>query len=177
MHTAIAPLFLSALLVTSAVISAQEVAHVKSVCEILENRSQLAGQIVAVRGLLLSDSMDSPHPQFDQITSEGCLAPDGAEVRVKLVVPDVHFLANPPAGFKLDLSSLRESERRLSKLLKAKPRSRKVIATVEGLLDVPAPSLGQERLSRRPAPKRFPAYITVQAIRSLEEVPAGIDAR
>ncbi len=176
MHAAIASLFLSALLVTCANISAQEVAHVKSVCEIVENRSQLAGQIVAVRGLLLSDSTDSPHPQFDQLTSEGCLAPDGAEVRVKLVVPDVHFLANPPAGFKLDLSSLRQSERRLSELIKSKPGTRKVIATVEGLLDVPAPSPGRDRLSRRPAPKRFPAYITVQAIRSLGEVPAAVDA-
>lgn len=177
MHTEIKFLLICACLVTTATLSAQEVAHVYSVCELIEMRSHLAGQIVVVRGLLLSDTTNSRHPKFDQLISEGCLGHHGAEVRVKLDIPDVHFLANPPTGFKLDLSSLQKSERRLSELIKSKPGTQKVIATVEGLLEVPGPSLGQKRPSRRPAPKSFPAYITVQAITSVEEVPAKVEDR
>lgn len=133
-----------------------------SVCDLVRTAVQLDGEIVKVYGVLQDSDPKRENPYFDELVSENCKGKGMGEsqAKIQVVSPDSHFLANPPAGYKPDLNSIRRAELMAEK---AAAHHRSLSATVEGVLYVPKAASGV------PRHRSYTAIIVVQAIRDTKE--------
>ena len=131
-----------------------------NICDLTRLADQLDGKLVRVRGIL-RNSETAAEPFFDELVPENCSDPEGLRIVIQIVSPDVHFLANPPQGYKADMSSIRRAEPIFKN---AAARSRPVAVTVEGVFYSARP--------QRSAPVRHKQYrgsIVLQALRAVKE--------
>jgi hypothetical protein len=147
-------------LIALGVSSATELTAPQSVCDLLRSGQWVNGKTVSVRGILTTANPKALQAHFDELIGEGC-DPAGGSIRIQVVSPDAHFLAEPPPGYKPDPDSVRRAERVAQA---AADHHRALIATVEGILYVvegAKPGIARHR--------RYPAVIVVGAIRDVKE--------
>jgi hypothetical protein len=129
-------------------------------CELVRGISQFDGKVIRVRGVL--QNSDGPDDAFfDEFLPDTCSEAPGRRIVIHVQSPDVHFLANPPRGYRPNMKSVQRVE---SLLKKAAADGRRVSVTIEGLLVVAT--------SVTPTPARhkpYPASIIIAAIYEAKE--------
>ena len=76
-----------------------------NICDLTRLADQLDSKLVRVRGIL-RNSETAAEPFFDELVPENCSDAEGRGMVIRIVSPDVHFLANLPHGYKPDMSSI-----------------------------------------------------------------------
>lgn len=140
--------------------SASEVPREVNICELIRLASQLDGKVVRLSGVL-RNSETPEDPSFDELVPETCSDAKDRQTVVHIVSPDVHFLANPPQGYKPDMDSMRRAQ---SILKKAAVDGKSVSVKVEGVFQIV-----RQETSMPPRHKRYSASIVIQALREAKE--------
>lgn len=134
-----------------------------TVCQLLADRVKYEGQLVRVRGSLRTDGVGSW--PFDELHGIGCAVSGVSNAVVKLVSPDVHFLAKPPANYRPDPGSAKRAERLLERELAKGHSVASFDVTIDGVF---FGDPGEARPSARH--KQYSGYVVIQSFRRLKAV-------
>lgn len=138
-----------------------------SICSVIREAGRFEGRVVAIRGILQDSSAGAEDVRFDELVADNCPGWDGEQIRIQVVSPDAHFLANPPRGYRPNMASIRRAERFYEKLLRDRGTTRRIWATVEGVLYLPKQDPLAVGSAGKPSHREYTAYLVVQAIREL----------
>src|SRR5882672_1146545 len=109
--------------------SLAQTSKVLSVCDVLADPKKYAGQMVTIRGALVSSAGDTNFDELAPLESERCYRPRRQDsLRVSLVA-----YGAPPDDWKPDVASLERAQKILDGLLEREPNLRRLIVTIEGI--------------------------------------------
>ena len=134
-----------------------------SVCDIVSNPRNYDGKVVTIRGQFVASVGDT----FDELAplqAEQC----PREVRYRNIgvkSPDVHFLSDPPKGWKADEASFDLANKTIDSLLEKDPKLRRVLVTVEGAV-LYGGERPQAKVLRDPW---YPAWIVISAFKDIRK--------
>ena len=132
-----------------------------NLCELIRSGDKFDGKLIRVSGLLQDSDPNTINPYFDELVSHDCNDVNGKPVKILIVSPDQHFLANAPAGYKPDLRSIHRAEIVAEQ---AAARHHSLRATVEGVYYV-----SKTASSTSARHRQYPAVLVLQSIRDVKE--------
>lgn len=143
-----------------------------SVCELLQRAEELNEKIVRVQGLLQDPAPSSSDPNLDELVGDDCVEEGQREAKIQVVMPDQHFLANPPRGYAFDITSAGKAQAAIADIV-TETGLAEVSVEVDGyFLYVGDPSDASET-SAPPRHRRYLGHLVLQAYRDLKAVQEG----
>ena len=159
---------LVALLIAVPLASNSQPNRALTVCEVISEARKLEGRIVSVRGFLQDAAGTAGDPDFDELVADGCTLADGSLPRIQVVSPDLHFLANPPPGYKPDMKSVKRVERRIEAVRARGKRVGRILATVQGVVLAGDEDSRPQASTKVPRHRQYRAYLVIQAMRDVK---------
>jgi hypothetical protein len=145
----------------------QSLRQTRDVCNLIRDAAKLEGRIVIVSGILQASDPSSEKPYFDELIAENCSGLRTKRIRIQIVSPDSHFLANPPKGFNPDMDSVRRAEELLARSEKQGRRIRQISATVAGVFYSPQRQAATSRDSVTSRHEQYDGYLILESFKDL----------
>lgn len=103
-----------------------------SVCDVLTDPKKYDGQVVTIRGALVSSLGDTNFDELAPLETERCYRRGGDSPRIGLIAYDL--LGNPPKNWNPDQASFQRAQETLDQILAQDPKIRQLVVTLEGVI-------------------------------------------